>query len=376
MDKPVLSANKILIVDDEPSIREALQIFFEDRGYSVSRAENGAEALSYIEKEDFDLVLSDIRMDKLDGIDLIKRMAYYNEKTPVVLITAYPEVKSAIEALRHGAAEYIIKPFEMKELERKISAIISDRRSSSSEALNEAVKKQKKDFLSRFSREIREPLTPIAAYVKLLLKNEFGDISKRQAEVIKKIEKNGKRLKYIADDLIQLYALEYAGDAPVIKKTPISQLLKDAVEEEDMFIREKKQNVDARIFDGLEEVACDREKICRVLHHLIDNAVKFSPTTSRISLTVRKYVYAGEPFIKFSIRDGSEKLSFVSKRLLFRRFYDMPQLEEEHEGNPSGLGLGLTLSKAIVEAHKGKIWLEEAEEDAERGNIFSFILPG
>src|SRR5208283_1322809 len=105
--------NRLLIVDDEYSIREALKLFFEGKGFKTEIAVNGLEAIDYIEKEDFDIVVSDVRMDKIDGLALLKKIKEYNRKMPVILITAYADLNSAIEALRNGAAEYVIKPFNM-----------------------------------------------------------------------------------------------------------------------------------------------------------------------------------------------------------------------------------------------------------------------
>jgi signal transduction histidine kinase len=372
----IVKETSILIVDDEYSIREALQLFFEDKGYKTRQAENGVEALKIIEKEDFDLVVSDIRMGKMDGVELIKRLDQYNKKTPVIFITAYPEVNSAIEAIRHGVVEYIVKPFEMKDLEQKVRDAIKKKYESSEEVLNKRYKENKRNFLSRFSHELRTPMTPVNAYVKLLLKREFGAIPARQAEVIKNIERNSKRLKRVADDLILLYAIEHAEEPMDIRGYKLDDMVAGVMEEAGDFIRERKQKVDIKIFDNIETVKCDGEKIEKVIYHLLDNAVKFSPLAAGISLEIRNYKYDGQAFIKFSVRDSSEKIRDVNKRLLYRRFYDMaPTAEEKAADYGRGLGLGLTLSKLIVESHQGKIWLEESESAPETGNIFSFILP-
>jgi two-component system, sensor histidine kinase and response regulator len=373
----VTQVRSILIVDDEYSIREALQLFFEDKGYKTKQAGNGVEALKIIEKEDFDLVISDIRMAKMDGVELLKKLDQYNKKTPVIFITAYPEINSAIEAIRHGVVEYIVKPFEMKCLEQKASDAIKRKYESSEEVLNKRFRENKIDFLSRFSHELRTPITPVSAYVKLLLKREFGAIPERQAEVIKHIERNSKRLKCTADDLILLYAVEHAEEPMDIREHRLEDMINEVMEDAGDFIRERKQKVEIKIFDNIEAVKCDGEKIRKVIYHLLDNAVKFSPVTAGISLEIRDYKYDGRSFVKFSIRDSSEKIREVNKRLLYRRFYDMAPTAEEKASDygRGGLGLGLTLSKLIVEAHHGKIWLEESEGGTETGNIFSFILP-
>jgi two-component system sensor histidine kinase/response regulator len=374
--KPEALNSSILIVDDEYSIREALQLFFEDRGFKTKQAENGLEALKILEKEDFDLVVSDIRMAKMDGVELIRHMDRYNKKTPVIFITAYPEVNSAIEAIRHGVVEYLVKPFEMRDLEQKVRGALQQKYDSSEEAMNKKYKEQKKDFLSRFSHELRTPITPVSAYVRLLLKKEFGEIPPRQAEALRSIERNSRRLKHVAEDLILLYAMEHAGETMAQAACRVDIILREAMKEAQDFIKERRQKVEVKLFDEIEAVYCDGEKIGKVIYHLLDNAVKFSPMATRIIVSIRKFLYDAKPYIKFSVRDGSERLRDINKRLLFRKFYDMaPTAEEKAEIYSTGLGLGLTLSKLIVEAHNGKIWLEESEDRQEKGNIFSFILP-
>ena len=107
---------KILIVDDEAKMRRVLQLFFEETGYSVVQAENGEEALQKIESVDPDLVICDIRMPRLNGIELLRRVKKLSKELPVIIMTAYGEVKTAVEAMTLGAENYVTKPLDMEEL--------------------------------------------------------------------------------------------------------------------------------------------------------------------------------------------------------------------------------------------------------------------
>jgi len=374
----ITKKDKVLIVDDEQSIRKTLKQFFEKRGYLTALAENGLEALSLVEKEDFDVILSDIRMKKMDGIEFVRNISKYNSKIPIILITAYPEVNSAIEAVRCGVVEYVVKPFELAELEEKVAKAIKKSRESSEYRAGEKYASEKKAFLAKFSHELRTPLTPIDAYVVLLLKNEFGQIPARQAEVLQKIKNNSKRLRRIADDLILLYALEQASEPLSIKDENIGKLVEDVLKDECLKINEKKNEVRINIFDGIETIKCDAPKIKKVIFNMLENAVKFSPDESIINIIIRKFSFSGVDYSKVSVKDSGNKIIETNKRILFRKFYDMEQLAREDAekfGNREGLGLGLTLSKVIVEAHGGRIWLEEDAGKDKVGNVFSFILP-
>ena len=107
---------KILVVDDEVSMRKMLEILFTGAGYQVQCAENAESALKAMSRSPFDLILSDIRMPGLSGLDLLKRLREEDSETDVILMTAYASTESAIEALKLGAFDYITKPFQVEEL--------------------------------------------------------------------------------------------------------------------------------------------------------------------------------------------------------------------------------------------------------------------
>jgi len=105
---------KILVVDDEERIREILQIMLEGAGHSVSLAQNGRYALEVLQQEPVDMVISDIRMDEMDGLKLLEIIKQNNLACPVVFITAFGTTESAVNALRLGAVDYLVKPFDEK----------------------------------------------------------------------------------------------------------------------------------------------------------------------------------------------------------------------------------------------------------------------
>ncbi len=107
---------KILVVDDEQSMREFLDIMLKKEGYKVSLASNGEEVLKLIEKDIFDLVLLDIRMPKMDGIAVLKKIKATSPETVVIMITAYASADTAIKAMKEGAYDYITKPFKVEEI--------------------------------------------------------------------------------------------------------------------------------------------------------------------------------------------------------------------------------------------------------------------
>ena len=108
--------DKILVADDEQSMREFLDIMLKKEGYKVSLAPNGEEVLKLIEKDIFDLILMDIRMPRLDGISTLKKIKAISQETIVIMITAYASADTAIRAMKEGAYDYITKPFRVEEI--------------------------------------------------------------------------------------------------------------------------------------------------------------------------------------------------------------------------------------------------------------------
>ena len=116
----------ILLVDDEPLIREALSEFLVDQlTHNVTSCENGTEALKLFKKRPFPMVLTDIRMPGIDGIELLKSLKAlpHARTTDIVILTGYGDMETSIEALRSGACEYLLKPVNVDDLAAVVDRI-------------------------------------------------------------------------------------------------------------------------------------------------------------------------------------------------------------------------------------------------------------
>jgi len=118
MTNDKVTMNSILVVDDELSMREFLEILLAKEGYTVSCVSNGEEACSILDREMFDLVITDIRMDAVDGLGVLRKAKEVNSETPVIIISAFATAETAVEAMRDGAYDYIPKPFEVGEFKK------------------------------------------------------------------------------------------------------------------------------------------------------------------------------------------------------------------------------------------------------------------
>ncbi|MCP3981390.1 MAG: sigma-54-dependent Fis family transcriptional regulator [bacterium] len=119
---------KILVVEDEPNLRDGIVTAFGDRDWQVTQAGNGVEAISLLESEVFDVVITDYKMPEADGQDVLKRCRMLNEGTVVIMMTAFGTVESAVEAMKTGAYDYVLKPFNLEELELKVDKALEHRK--------------------------------------------------------------------------------------------------------------------------------------------------------------------------------------------------------------------------------------------------------
>jgi len=119
---------KIMVVDDEEGARDLFNTILTDEGYDVSLANGGEEALSLFKSNPFNLVITDIKMPVMDGLQLLQEIRKMGSKTDVIMVTAYGEVESYLKAMSLGAAEYINKPIRIKELKRIVHKILTEQR--------------------------------------------------------------------------------------------------------------------------------------------------------------------------------------------------------------------------------------------------------
>jgi len=128
----IIKSAVILVVDDEENAREGLSKILTKEGYKVETAANGKEAVDTIKLHSFDLVITDMRMPLMDGFELLREIKKMDDNIGVIMITAYGEVESYLEAMNMGAFEYINKPVRVNELKRVITKVLEDRQKKAS----------------------------------------------------------------------------------------------------------------------------------------------------------------------------------------------------------------------------------------------------
>lgn len=123
---------RILVVDDDKSIRDLLSDYFTSVGYEVVAANDGEDALRKFVSGKFDCVISDLSMPVLNGLDLIKRVKFLDQDVAFLIITGFPGIDSAVNAMKEGAFDYLTKPFHMEDIQMKVERALNVRKTEKS----------------------------------------------------------------------------------------------------------------------------------------------------------------------------------------------------------------------------------------------------
>lgn len=145
-----MKTTSILIVEDESTMRTTLAESLLNSGYVVETAEDGAEALKKFERETYEVVITDVRLPGMNGIDVLRRIKKVSMETPVIVITGYGTVTTAVEAMKEGAADFIMKPFSFDHLEMILSDVLS--KNNGKETPESGGQYQKRSFVTRDER--------------------------------------------------------------------------------------------------------------------------------------------------------------------------------------------------------------------------------
>jgi len=241
--------------------------------------------------------------------------------------------------------------------------------------ITEEVKKLKeldkirKNLISRVSHELKTPLVSVSGGCELLLTIHGDKLNKDELEIVELIEKGGKRLKHLVDNLIDISRIEYEKFKLIKESTDLSALIREISNELIYSIRERNISLNLALPETL-YIELDKVRIEQVIMNLLSNAIKNTPPDGDIYVNLKKKENSAE----FSIRDTGIGVSQEEMNMLFTRFGKIERYGEGYEYiDIQGTGLGLYISKEIVDSHKGEIRAESAGRN--KGSTFIVELP-
>ncbi|MBM4339952.1 MAG: response regulator [Deltaproteobacteria bacterium] len=377
--------NRVLVVDDEKEIRDFLmKALTRIGGFQVELAENGEAALKKMEQQRFDLVMTDLKMPRVDGLQLIKEISRSHPEILTVLMTGHGTIDSAIEAMKQGASDYLTKPINLDETILRLKKVLDEKQrfvkmkdhADRLEKANLELKKidaMKSEFVSVASHELRTPLASIKNSIQLILSGKTGAINENQTKFLSMADRNITRLTNILNDLLNLSKIESGKIELKFEDVELKTLIEVTVSSLRPQADVKSIKILSEIPEGLSSVNGDKEKIEQILINLIGNGIKFTPEMGSIYVSAAPYSEEraggfGDK-IAISVKDTGVGIPAEHLSSIFDKFF---QVEGSLHRSVSGTGLGLAITKGLVEAHQGKLW---AESEVGKGSAFTFTLP-
>jgi signal transduction histidine kinase len=411
---PMMVTPRVLLVDDEPSVLETMAAILSQEGYDVVEASTVDEALRQLRQHDFDLLLTDLRIDNGSGLTLLAEVRQHAPDTTAIMLTGYASLESAIDALREGAYDYLVKPCHVEELkatvargversqlaralrdrieeldqanaqlrtfsdelQERIAQATADLRQKVDELADtnhqladanhrlEEASRLREEFISMAAHELKTPVTSLRATAQLLLRRldrEGFPSAEELARRMTLIDQQSDKLTRLVSQMLDLTRLE-GGRLPLaVEEIDLAALVRDIVESEQL--KTSQHDIVLKAPDRL-MTWLDPLRIDQALTNLIDNAIKYSPEGGEITVEL------GQPkaeAIELAVTDHGMGIAPEHRAHIFERFY------RAHDNRHlAGIGLGLYITHQIVELHGGEI---RAEFPAAGGTRFVLHLP-
>jgi len=373
----------ILVVEDEAGSRLTLSGILEDAGYEVTGVEKGAEALEVIKDGNFNVIIADIKLPDVGGMSILELAKEINPDVAVIIMTGYASIETAVNAVNEGAYAYFVKPINMDEMKTTIVNALRQQRLSrqnkrlvddlqrSNKLLFEANRQlraateAKSAFLAHMSHELRTPLNAINGFSDLLLGGVAGEINNQQRQCLEDILSSGKHLLSLINDILDLSKVE-AGKMDIRPESlRLADVVDDAVTTVKPMLDDSRHELAISIAEDLPPVYGDRNRLKQILLNLLSNAIKFTPDGGKLYLET-----SGKgDFCRVSMVDNGIGIRKEDQTCIFEPF---TQLDTQPGERKQGTGLGLALTKQLVELLGGKIWVES---EYGKGSQFNFIIP-
>jgi signal transduction histidine kinase len=208
-------------------------------------------------------------------------------------------------------------------------------------------------FISVAAHELRTPLTPITGYLEMLLDDEFGPLVDTQRETLEIVRRSTRRLEGLTSDLLDVTRMEAGRLTLVLNPTDLSLLTESVVAEYSSLLHAKSQHISVHIPPDVPLALCDEARAAQIIGNLISNASKYTHQGGKI--TVSLALDEEEGFVQVSVTDTGVGISAADRQKLFDRFF---RAKSADYTRAHGSGLGLHITRSLVELHGGRIWFE------------------
>jgi signal transduction histidine kinase len=368
------SNHSVLVVDDEQNNFDVIEFILFTEGYELNYATTGAEALVFLETSQPDVILLDVMMPEMDGIEVCRQIKAHPIwcYIPIVMVTALNSKEDLARALNTGADDFISKPVSPVELRARVRSML--RIKQQHDALESLVKEKeallekqavslqlRQDMSNMVVHDLRNPLTVIMMSSELLKRTNLPE---KQLHKVQTIFQSANRLQSLIDSLLMMAKLEAGKFLLNLTEVDLS-LLSNAVRQDfHAIVIQKKIDFVTNLPEPNYAVRLDEILLRRVMDNLLSNAFKFSPENSKVTFIIE---YTSSSTIKIQVKDQGRGISEEVKQKIFEK-YEIGNIIS----GVSQTGLGLAFCQMAVEAHGGKISVDANEPN---GSIFTIEIP-
>ncbi|MCX6153271.1 MAG: response regulator [Candidatus Kapabacteria bacterium] len=360
---------KVLVVDDQQATLRIIKKHLIHNNYSVEIAENGTAALELAFNQDFDVVILDVMMPGMSGYEVCRKIRekYSLFELPVMFLTAKDDMEELSKGFEVDGNDFLSKPFDITELLARIRTFVKLRNlTHSNKALQSAIE-LKNQILQISAHDIKNPLTSIMV-LSTVLAQEFSQDSD-SALMLTNIQKSCKNILHIVEELLLVSRIE-SGKLILDKTaTNFNLMIRQGIENSQPMAIKKNQTFHIDFTDSNPVVFADNLRLSEIIDNIISNAVKYSDFDKSIYIRSGIIQNGSLHYARLEVQDEGPGLSSDDMTKVFGKFQ---KLSARPTGGESSSGLGLSIAKALVEAHGGRIWVESIHGS---GATFFIDLP-
>jgi signal transduction histidine kinase len=359
-------AGSVIVVDDEPNVLMFTSLLLKKKGYSASACGSAREALEVLQKNNIDVVLTDIMMPEMSGIELLEEIHSIDPDIPVILVTGFADLDKAIEAIKKGAFDFITKPYDNTYLTHSIEKAVRYHRLIKMEAgyreILEELNAEVETLITErtmglmaltVADRVRNPATTIAWTCKRILEKE--DAPERMKEDLNIILSEAVRLEAIVKDFQELFKTRGAS----FKHGEIKGVVEDVISVAEKEALYKGIDLTVHISEKPLRMNMESNILRMALIHLVRNAIEATPTGGSVIIKT----YEDNEKVVVEVSDTGQGIPKDEIDKIFEPFFST----KKHR-----FGMGLSLVKQIVSEHLGEI---EVESEMGKGTTFRLIFP-
>jgi two-component system, sensor histidine kinase and response regulator len=379
-------SDRILIVDDEVLVAKILLLHLAEVGYQVDWAKDGEEGLALLAAQPYSLVLLDIWMPRMSGVDVLERIRESGSDVAVIMMSGHGSENMAVRCMKSGAIDYFTKPFDLNDVLQRVEQALANR---STFLEKQRLEREKDDFVSMLSHDMKNPITAVIGTIDIIREGRLGPVNSEQAEYLQSAIDSCNEVVSMIDNLLDIHRFEAGRMHLTIQPCDPGDILAALINRFSLLAGREGVKLTADVDRNLPRVAIDRSAFSRTIGNLLGNALKFTSESGEITLSCHSlareaamemsipgYVASlaeqlfstHERFVRLSVRDTGDGIPPEDQEMIFERFVQSKRSSK----NYGGAGLGLAYCKLMVKSFEGGIWVESVPG---QGSEFIILLP-